>query len=243
VSAGNVVSDRNGSMHDPMEVADRLDGLADSLGVRGEELHDYADVVRTLALRGAGPVMATAQQQLDALHAEQKRIDERLAALYAASVSAPAEEKVCEDWVAEMLGEPQGRMKYPITVHGITYSERDLVEYTRSTVGRYVAVRPCDDALGGKTFLGVYLGDIALSTMVQFHPKTGVIEAGHFMHNPAIWVPDLKRIVFGAQSWWGVLKTPNDMKQITDADIQNVWYVQAMRAMDEAAAPPARTDE
>ena len=182
-----------------------------------------------------------AQEELDALHAEQRRIETRIAEIYAASVDAPAEEKICDDWIAESLSEPEKHIQYPITVHGITYGKSELVTYPRRT-GAFVSIRPVDKAHGGKTFLGVYIGDIALSTMVQFHPKTSVIEAGHAMHNPAIWVPDLKRIVFGCESWWGVLKTPDDIKQITDADIENVWYVQAIRALEHKATPPAATE-
>lgn len=180
----------------------------------------------------------TPQEELSTLHAEQKRIEDRIAAIYAASVHAPAQEKVCDDWTAEMLGEPCGRLQYPITVHGITYSEPELVRYSRLSVGKFVAVRPCAKEHGGKTFLGVYLGDIALSTMVQFHPQTGVLEAGHSMHNPALWVPELQRIIFGCGSWWRVLKTPEELRQITNADIDNVWYVQALRALEGAPPTP-----
>ena len=73
--------------------------------------------------------------------------------------------------------------------------------------------------------------------MVQFHPKTSVLEASFVMHSPAIWVPDLKRLIFGRGSWWRVLKTPEDLRQITDADIDNVWYVQALRGPEGARTP------
>jgi hypothetical protein len=46
------VPDRNGVMHDPLEVADDLDGLGDrSQAAIGETLHDAADVVRGLHVR------------------------------------------------------------------------------------------------------------------------------------------------------------------------------------------------
>jgi hypothetical protein len=185
----------------------------------------------------------TPQEELDALHAEQKKIETRIAAIYAASVLAPTEEKLCADWMASSLSEPVATIQYPITVHGITYSKDELVDYRRSHVGKYVAVRPVDKSLEGKTFLGIYLGDIAVSMLVRFHAKSGVLEAGHAMHNPAIWVPDIKRIVFGRESWWGAIKSPADLKQITDADIQNVWYVQALREAGDAAVPVARCSE
>jgi hypothetical protein len=75
----------------------------------------------------------------------------------------------------------------------------------------------------------------ALTARATFNPKTGVLEVGLAMHNPAIWVPDLKRIVFGMESWWGVIDNPDDLKQITDADIQNVWYVKALQGLEGGA--------
>lgn len=49
-----LIADRNGDMHDPSDVADRLDGMADrSAEATAEALHDAADVVRGLAA-GAG---------------------------------------------------------------------------------------------------------------------------------------------------------------------------------------------
>ncbi len=120
---------------------------------------------------------------------------------------------------------------YPITVHGITYSDAKPIDASRRHVGSFVAVRPCDKEFENKTFLGIYVGDVALQVAVLFHPKTGVLEARHSMLNPAIWVPDLKRIIFGAESFWGAIKSPEDLRKITDADINNVWYVQAAKAL------------
>jgi hypothetical protein len=47
------------------------------------------------------------------------------------------------------------------------------------------------------------------------------------------YVPDLDRVVWGYESWWGVIKGPEELKEITDEDIQNVWYVKAMKQMSE----------
>jgi|SRR5208283_615451 len=44
-----LITDRNGDTHDPIDVADMLDGLADrSQADTGESLHDAADVVRAM---------------------------------------------------------------------------------------------------------------------------------------------------------------------------------------------------
>jgi hypothetical protein len=178
--------------------------------------------------------MKTAKEELAELSAKRDAIEVRIAEIYKASVQAPAKEKVCEDFFAEILGEPLEHFKYPITIHGITYSEVGVVDHSRKNVGRFVAVRPCDEHLKNKTFLGIYVGDIALQAGVSFHPETGILEVQHILHNPAIWVPELKRIIFGCGSWWEVLKAPEDLKQITDADIDGIWYVQALKSLQPA---------
>ncbi len=175
--------------------------------------------------------MPTIKEQLAKLHEEERAIQARIQALYDESLRAPADEKACPDWMAEMLGSAGAHadtMKYPIEVAGITYTEREPVEYNRREVGKFVAVRPCAEEYGNKTFLGIYLGQVATSPGCFYNKETGILEIGLWMHNPAIWVPDLKRIIFGMGSWWGMLNSPADLKQISDADIQNVWYVKAL---------------
>ena len=176
------------------------------------------------------------RERLAALDADIKALEAERAALYKASVDAPDEDKLCPDFMAEMLSEPLRMLEYPITVSGITTrtGSRVVKPGLRSKpAGSFVAVRPCDKEHEGKTFLGVLLGEIALSATALFHPETGVLEVGLSMHNPAIWVPDLARIVFGMESWWGVIESPDDLHQITNQDIDNIWYVKAMKDLGE----------
>lgn len=181
------------------------------------------------------------RDELNSIDEQIKALESRRAAIYRESIAAPAEEKVCEDEIAEMLGEDERRPAVePILVQAMT-SSGDVVRYphpqARVQAGSWVACRPCDDACKGKTFLGVYLGDIALSMGTSFHRASGVLAISRCMYNPAIWVPDLKRIVFGAESWWVAIKGPDDLRKISDADINNVWYVKAMKDLGGAPAP------
>lgn len=183
----------------------------------------------------------TPKEMLAHIQAEIERLEERKRLLYRISVDSPPEEKLCDDALARMLGEPDlsPRFTYPIEVHGITHTGEVVGRSfsRRYAPGAWVAVRPCAEDARGKTYLGVYLGDLALGAGASFHRATGVLEIRLGHHNPAIWVPDLKRIVFGAESWWGVLEGPEDLRQISDADIQNIWYVQALKSL--GGAPPA----
>lgn len=101
--------------------------------------------------------------------------------------------------------------------------------------GDFVAIRPIfadGDPRDGKTYLGVVIGELATSvSMSRKSDDDTIAVVGHSVHNPMIFVPDLKRVVFGYESWWGRIETPDDLRQITDADINNVWYVQALKAL------------
>lgn len=189
----------------------------------------------------------TIQAELKTIDDTIESLEARRRAIYAASLAAPAEEKVCDDRLAEMLAEEPwgGRFEWPIEVHGLAYSGETIApaltqpSRRRPACGTWVAVRPCDDASKGKTFLGVYLGELALSQGCSFQRATGILSVYMGMHNPAIYVPELKRIVFGCGSWWGVIEGPEGLKKISDQDIENVWYVRALKELGGAPPQPA----
>lgn len=54
--------------------------------------------------------------------------------------------------------------------------------------------------------------------------------------------PEKKTVVFGCNSWWRLIESESQLKTITDADIDNVWYVRALRALTEHSERPANTD-
>jgi len=94
-------------------------------------------------------------------------------------------------------------------------------------IGKPVSVRLAGE---DKTYLGVYVGEIAYEIFGEY--KIAEEEATlHGKYNPAIFVPDLGRIVFGFESWWGIIEDPDQLREITDEDIENVWYVQAIKAL------------
>lgn len=123
-------------------------------------------------------------------------------------------------------------IKFPITVNSIKFSGVPAYEphasFKRDVCGRWVAIRPCAEECKGKTFLGVLLGSIAISTICEQEPDGGLL-VSPCLHNPAIFVPDLNRVVFGYESWWGEIKNESDLRQITDADIEGVWYVRMLK--------------
>jgi len=104
--------------------------------------------------------------------------------------------------------------------------------------GTLVAVRPVNSE---KTYLGVYLGNIPLGLSHAYDPKKKEMNL-YIKTNPAICIPDLGcRVVMGASSWWRELKNEDELKQITDADIQNVWYVKALTQIKDFQSGPVKT--
>lgn len=141
------------------------------------------------------------------------------------------------DGTYETLCEPEGdEMEFPITVKEIKVREQEIYESGLCKCGDMVAVRPCDEKFENKTFLGVYLGDFALTFGAAFNKDTGTLEISRSMYNPTIFIPEKNEIVFGCGSWWGRIKREDQLKQITDQDIENIWYVKALRQLQEKEA-------
>ena len=127
-----------------------------------------------------------------------------------------------------------GEIQFPIIVDKITRSERSVYSHGwRGHVGKFVAIRPVQKDFKQKTYLGLYLGDISTGAEVLYDPTQNELKVGNSWGNPAIYVFDLKRIIFGYESWWGVIKDEDDMRKITDADINDIWYVKAIKQLAE----------
>ena len=118
-------------------------------------------------------------------------------------------------------------IEYPIIVNAI---EQKSIDYSdilyKSYVGKPVAVRLCNN---DKTYLGLFLGELPSSSTVSLN-KENVLTVNHMM-NPAMFVPELNKIVFGYESWWMILESEKDFKEITDIDIENIWYVRALKSV------------
>lgn len=97
--------------------------------------------------------------------------------------------------------------------------------------GTPVKLRSCKPQHGDKTYFGILLGDIPLEIHHSID-TLGNLTAMRAMYNPAIFVPELNDIVFGAESWWGPIEDESELERlITDETIQNIWYVKMLKAM------------
>lgn len=125
------------------------------------------------------------------------------------------------------------KLKFPVEVSAIEM----LTERQRrgpDRIGALVRVRPYAKDCGDKTYLGIYLGDLPLEVDAFYRDKSHKLTIG-LHRNPAIFVPELKRVVWGCGSWWGFIEKPEDAERmITDESIAAIPYVQALKAMIEA---------
>ena len=126
-------------------------------------------------------------------------------------------------------------IQFPIEISDIELGEfkpiRDPFFGDRKK-GMMVAIRPCADKYKDKTYLGVYLGDVTLGVYCAYNPTTKKLKIEPGMGNPAIFVPELNEVILGCESFWGEIKDEKHLRKITDEDIQNVWYIKALKQLE-----------
>lgn len=121
-------------------------------------------------------------------------------------------------------------IEYPITVSSI---ENTKIKQTASSkIGKLCKIRPCAEEYNDKSYVGIYIGELPISIYTTYDEKSGVLSNGT-MDNPAIFVPELKKIIYGCESYWSIIDDISEFKSITDEDIDGIWYVQLLKAMKE----------
>lgn len=103
--------------------------------------------------------------------------------------------------------------------------------------GKFVKVRPCNKKYSNKTYLGIMIGELALTQSICI--EDDALTPKLFRYNPAILIPELNEIVYGVESWWGVVESESDLKEISDIDINNIWYVKALSQLQNHEANQA----
>lgn len=170
--------------------------------------------------------MPVLKEQLANVEAEISRLEEERRQIYKESLDAPKDEKVCEDFLAEDLAEPPlfPQMKFPINVAAINWVEST----SRSRKCKLVAIRPVDES---KTYIGIYVGDLPLGATATYHRESGILSIEKTHYNPAIVVPDLRRVIMGCESWWCEIESTEDLRSITDEDIDSTWYMKVLKSL------------
>jgi len=133
------------------------------------------------------------------------------------------DEGVCEHYDSRFI-------EYPLTIEGIDnhFNNRGLMSLHEC--GKLVRISPCGEEYKSKTYLGILLGDLPIGAHISFNKESKKL--GVYPHtNPGIFVPELGKIVYGCESWWGEIEKPEDLKDITNEEIENTWYVQLLKEM------------
>lgn len=118
-------------------------------------------------------------------------------------------------------------IEYPLTIQGIENAPIETSGIGHAC-GAICKIRPCKEEYQGKTYLGIYLGELPIAITSSYNEESGVL-TNRAMNNPAIFVPELETIIYGMESWWGEIESEEDLKEITQGDIDNQWYVQALK--------------
>ena len=83
------------------------------------------------------------------------------------------------------------------------------------------------DEYKNKTYLGVFVGEFPTGLSFKVSNDKFLVNASH--KNPAIYIPELGKTVMGCESFWHEIEDETQLKEITDNDINNVWYIQALK--------------
>lgn len=116
-------------------------------------------------------------------------------------------------------------IEFPIQVDKIVYKSAEHKEYDSRNCGKLVKIRVCDS---NKTYLGIHLGDLPTDVYSTYNSENKELGVSQFI-NPAIYVFELKKVVYGCESWWGIIDSMDELSDITDEDIQSQWYVKLLQ--------------
>lgn len=132
------------------------------------------------------------------------------------------EEFICDNYKSMYI-------EYPLEVSEIIQNT-DRGSGFNSEIGKFVKIAPCGEEYQGKTYLGLYLGELPIGFHISHNSETKELKVS-FNINPAIFIFDLNKIIYGCESWWGIIENESDLKQITNTDIDNIWYVKALKKL------------
>lgn len=120
-------------------------------------------------------------------------------------------------------------IEFPLTINEL---KNEKINVSSSKCGALCEIQPCAEEYKGKSFIGVYLGSLPYTFSSSFDSESGVL-TNYPVTNPAIFVPELKKIIYGCESYWRLIDSIEDFKGITEEDIQNVWYIQLLKQMEK----------
>lgn len=122
-------------------------------------------------------------------------------------------------------------IEFPLTIDNIDVQPIKTESWSAKT-GDFVAVRPCGKEYGGKTYFGIFISNLPIQSTVSFNEETRTLRVST-IDNPAMLVPELNKIIYGCGSWWHKIRSEKDLREITDGDINDTWYVKMAHQLME----------
>ena len=121
-------------------------------------------------------------------------------------------------------------IEYPLTINGIENGKIDISGLGHE-IGCLCEIKPCGEEYKKKSYMGFYLGNLPIAIHTSFSRDTGILK-NSTMNNPAIFVPELKKIIYGCESWWREIESVEDFMGISEEDIENTWYVKLLKSLN-----------
>lgn len=121
-------------------------------------------------------------------------------------------------------------IEYPLVVDEIEAGGLFDEPFYSQLSGRLVRVRPCDGKYGGRTLLGLMLGDLPWHMTVSYDETSRKLTCGA-IHNPAILVLESREVVWGCESWWSEIDDPEGLEEIDDETIMEQPYVRWLSSL------------
>lgn len=175
----------------------------------------------------------TFQDEVKELDAQIEALQAARRAVFQRSIDAPDGEKAWPDWLADGHAcHADMCIRYPVEVVGIHRDATPALISTSARVGSWVACQPCEPELVRRTYLGVLLGYLTQGVECYL-TGDGVLSVGMRCHNPAMWIPALKRVVMGSGSNWHVISSPEELQQITREDVEGAGWMKALRELEK----------
>lgn len=88
-------------------------------------------------------------------------------------------------------------IEYPIEVASIELAEG--FDLYKKSIGRIVRIKQCFEETEGKEYLGIFMGEIFSFNAVSYKRQEQHLVINPVL-NPVIYIPEIKRIVYGYES-------------------------------------------